>query len=286
MSTFLKMPTTTMPELKHLQDAIIDLLSHTDYSQLHKVYLVSGKIRNHPELQGELALRTEGSMIFTSAALEIKLSSAITLESVDYIRRIFNILENDEFTFTILRPGSTQGKWCRYNNNGTLLESNELGTFGTSQGADFDVSKLDAVINRAQECNDIGILLSESAAYCCKSNTHIQLNGIDISNTSEYDNKTKANVLAFVNAVSKRCATLNYDKMIVSNRNDQKAANMRFTMVDGYIDTINPNGERIVIDAGGGTYKVYYQNNLTRTHLGDIPYDQDMLLRELETINM
>ncbi len=285
MSDFIA-TTAPVSELSRLRDEVDTLIKgngiRANYSALHKVYLVSGKIRNYPELQGDLALNTNGSLVFTSGRLEVKLSSAITLETAVYIRRLFNIPENVNFTFTVLRPGSTQGKWSRYNSDGVLLEIGELGTFGTGQGADFDKSKLDAVIYHAQACGDVGTLLSESAAYCCTSGTHIQLSGMDISTTPEYDPKTKAHVLAFVNAVSQRCAEMDYSKLVVSNRNDQKAAGMRFTMVDGYIDTVNPTGERIVIDAGGGTYKVYHQNGLVRTHLGDIAYDQEKVIAELE----
>lgn len=276
-----------MSAIKDLNNSIDRLLqgdgTREDYSNLFKVLLLSGEIRNYPELHGLFALRIDGSMVFTSGALEVKLSSAITQDTVSYVRRLFNILEGD-FTFTVLRPGSTQGKWSRYNSNGDLLESGELGTFGTGQGADFDKTKLDSVIRHTQECGDVGILLSESGAYCCKSGTHIQLAGVDISTLPEYDPKTKAPVLAFVNAVSQRCGELGYTQMFVSNRNDQKAAGMRFTMVDGYIDTVNPTGERIVIDAGGGTYKVYHQKDTMRTHLGDIAYHQIELIDELKAM--
>lgn len=286
MSDFIAI-TAPVSELSRLRDEVATLIrgdgTRADYSALHKVYLVSGKIRGRPELQGELALKIDGSLVFTSGRLEVKLSSAITLETVAHVRRLFNIPEGVNFTFTVLRPGSTQGKWSRYNSDGVLLESGELGDFGTSQGADFDKTKLDAVIRHAQECGDVGILLSESGAYCCKSGTHIQLAGVDISTTPEYDPKTKAPVLAFVNAVSQYCGEKGYSGLVVSNRNDQKTAGMRFTMVDGYIDTVNKTGERIVIDAGGGTYKVYHQNGLTRTHLGDVAYNQDAVLAELET---
>ncbi len=301
MSDFIA-TTAPVSELSRLRDEVANLIrgdgTRADYSALNKVYLVSGKIRGRPELQGELALNTDGSLVFTSGRLEVKLSSAITLETVAYVRRLFNKPEGD-FTFMVLRPGSTQGKWSRYNSDGVRLEMDELGDFGTNQGADFDKTKLDAVIRHAQECGDVGILLSESAAYCCKSGTHIQLAGVDISTlpeASEVNKKTgqtgliaKPQVLAFVNAVSQYCGQMDesgkvrYSGLVVSNRNDQKAAGMRFTMVDGYIDTVNKTGERIVIDAGGGTYKVYHQNGLTRTHLGDVAYDQDAVLVELET---
>jgi hypothetical protein len=270
----------TTNELKRLRDAVATLIREKGFESLHQVYLVSGKIRGRPDLQERLVASATGSVEFdfTDGVREVLLSSAITLETVDYVRHKLNVPEGD-FTFTVLRPGSTQGKWSRYNSNAVLLESGELGNFGT--GALPDESKLDGVIHHAQECGDAGILLSESAAYCCTSGSSIRLDGVDISTLPVYDPKTKAAVLAFVNAVSVRCAALGYTQMVVSNRNDQKAAGMRFTMVDGYIDTVNPTGERVVIDAGGGTYKVYHQNDLTRTHLGDIAYNQDLVLAEL-----
>ncbi len=273
---------TDTTELPRLLDAVATLIREKGYESLHQVYLVSGKIRGFPDLQGILALNTSDLVkyIFTSSLLEVKLSSAITLETVAYARAQLGVPEGD-FTFTVLRPGSTQGKWSRYNSNAKLLESGAMGDFGTGAGAGFDQSKLDTVVHHAQECGDAGILLSESAAYCCVAGTSIRLNGVDISTLPVYDPKTKALVLAFVNAVSTRCAALGYTQMVVSNRNDQKAAGMRFTMVDGYIDTVNPTGERIVIDAGGGTYKVYHQNGLVRTHLGDIAFDQDAVLAVL-----
>lgn len=274
--------TTATNELSRLHGAMATLIREKGYESLHQVHLVSGKIRGFPELQGTLALNTSDLVkyIFTSGRLEVKLSSAITLDTVAYARHVLGVPEG-EITFLVLRPGSTQGKWSRYNSNGVLLESDELGDFGTGAGAGFDQSKLDSVIHHAIERGDAGILLSESAAYCCASGTSIRLDGTDISTLPVYDPKTKAPVLAFVNAVSARCAALGYTQMVVSNRNDQKAAGMRFTMADGYIDTVNPTGERIVIDAGGLTYKVYHQNGLVRTHLGDIAYDQDKVLAVL-----
>ncbi len=273
---------TTVNELLRLRDAEATLLREKGYESLNKVYLVSGKIRRHPELQEKLKASVNGlvEFDFTDGEREVLLSSAITLETVAYVRHLFDVPEGD-FTFTMLRPGSTQGKWSRYNSNAELLESGTMGDFGTGAGAGFLQSKLDEVVYRAQEHGDAGILLSESAAYCCTNGTSIRLDGTDISTLPVYDPKTKAPVLAFVNAVSERCAFLGYTQMVVSNRNDQKVAGMRFTMVDGYIDTVNPTGERIVIDAGGGTYKVYHQNGLVRTHLGDIAFDQDLVLAEL-----
>jgi hypothetical protein len=276
--------TNTVDEFSRLNDDVATLICMNGHKSLHQVRLVSGKMRGRRELHGKLVASASGSVEFdfTDDDREVLLSSAITLETVAYVRGLFNIPEGD-FTFTVLRPGSTQGKWSRYNSNGDLLESGAMGDFGTGSGDGFDQSKLDGVIHHAIGCGDVGILLSESGAYCCKSGTFIRLDGMDISTLPEYDPKTKAHVLAFVNAISARCAALGYTQMVVSNRNDQKAAGMRFTMVDGYIDTVNPTGERIVIDAGGGTYKVYHQNGLVRTHLGDIAYDQDKVLVVLES---
>ncbi len=277
--------TTTANELERLRDAVATLIREKGYELLPWFYLVSGKIRGRPELHDKLVASATGVVeyTFTTGDREVELSSAITLETVAYARHLLGVSPEGDFTFTVLRPGSTQGKWSRYNSNAELLESGAMGDFGTTQGADFDKTKLDGVIHHAIECGDVGILLSESAAYCCASGTHIQLAGVDISTLPVYDPKTKAPVLAFVNAISTRCAALGYTQMVVSNRNDQKAAGMRFTMVDGYIDTVNRTGERIVIDAGGGTYKVYHQNGLARTHLGDIAFDQDKVLAVLET---
>lgn len=288
--------TTANSELERLYVDLATLIREKGFELLLQAYLVSGKIRGRRELHDKLVAwanaRATGvvEFDFTTDDREVELSSAITLGTVGYVRAQLGVPEGD-FTFTVLRPGSTQGKWSRYNSNAELLESDAMGDFGTGAGAGFDQSKLDGVIRHAQECGDAGILLSESAAYCCASGTSIRLDGVDISTlpqASEVNKKTgltgliaKPQVLAFVNAVSARCAALGYTQMVVSNRNDQKAAGMRFTMVDGYIDTVNPTGERIVVDAGGGTYKVYHQNGLARTHLGDIAYDQDAVLAEL-----
>ncbi len=267
--------TPTLPELIAQVQRLI--AGHPD---LDIVGLFSGLIRNHPKLQPFLARALEWTECrFTTAEEEVNLSSEITLASVQYVRTILEIPEGP-FTFTVLRPGSTQGKLSRYNSDGRLLEVTPLGDFGTGQADRIDPTILDGVIAAVRAAGDAGIVLSESAAYCVTAGQHLRLGMPDISACPEYDPKTKPGVLAFVNAISKHCGEVGYTQIVVSNRNDQKRAGMTFTMVDGYVAT-NPEGERIVIDCGGGTYKLYYQNGATATHLGDVSYDQKLVIDEL-----